>query len=276
MQHRILSLGAGVQSTTLYMMAVDGQLQIDCAIFADTGDEPTPVYRHLEWLQSLNGPPIMVRSLGVKLGNQLLKGLNGTGQRFVSIPAFNLRPDGSEALTRRQCTKEFKTSVIDRTVRREILGLRRRQRTAKGTDVTQIIGISFEERHRAASVVRRFADEKWHHPEFPLIDMKWGRIRCMEYLEKRVPHPVPKSACVYCPYRGNAEWRWLKEHDPAGWERAVEVDAALRKPGNVCNRDMDQPMFVHRSCVPLPMVDFSERDTLNLFSAKECQGMCGV
>jgi hypothetical protein len=52
----ILNLGAGVQSTTLYLMFMRRVLQpqIDYAIFADTGEEPTPVYRHLEWLQSLN------------------------------------------------------------------------------------------------------------------------------------------------------------------------------------------------------------------------------
>lgn len=37
----ILSLGAGVQSTTLLLMALHGELEPipDCAIFADTGAE---------------------------------------------------------------------------------------------------------------------------------------------------------------------------------------------------------------------------------------------
>ncbi len=30
---RILSLGAGVQSTVLYLMGVDGELQFDCAVW---------------------------------------------------------------------------------------------------------------------------------------------------------------------------------------------------------------------------------------------------
>ncbi len=69
----ILNLGAGVQSRTLYLMFLRGDLtpQIDYAIFADTGEEPMPVYRHLEWLQSLNGPHILVRSIG-RLGEQKL------------------------------------------------------------------------------------------------------------------------------------------------------------------------------------------------------------
>jgi len=92
----ILSLGAGVQSTTLYLMFMRGVLQpqIDYAIFADTGEEPTPVYRHLEWLQSLNGPRILVRSIG-KLGEDLKHGRNSTGQRFASIPAYTTDEPGS-------------------------------------------------------------------------------------------------------------------------------------------------------------------------------------
>jgi hypothetical protein len=45
---RTLSLGAGVQSTTLLLMSLDGTLpKVDCAIFADTGWEPARVYEHL-------------------------------------------------------------------------------------------------------------------------------------------------------------------------------------------------------------------------------------
>ena len=50
---RVLSLGAGVQSTTLALLAVRGEIgpMPDCAIFADTGWEPRAVYEHLTWLR---------------------------------------------------------------------------------------------------------------------------------------------------------------------------------------------------------------------------------
>ena len=48
---RVLSLGAGVQSTTVLLMSLAGDLPpLDAAIFADTGSEPDAVYAHLEWL----------------------------------------------------------------------------------------------------------------------------------------------------------------------------------------------------------------------------------
>jgi len=54
---RVLNLGAGVQSTMLFLMLVDGELEpVDIAFFADTGDEPKAVYEHLEFLKTLGGP----------------------------------------------------------------------------------------------------------------------------------------------------------------------------------------------------------------------------
>ena len=50
---QIISLGAGVQSSTMALMAVRGEItpMPDCAIFADTGAEPQYVYEWLNWLE---------------------------------------------------------------------------------------------------------------------------------------------------------------------------------------------------------------------------------
>jgi hypothetical protein len=45
---RLLSLGAGVQSTAVLLLACDGAIPpFDAAYFADTGWEPKPVYANL-------------------------------------------------------------------------------------------------------------------------------------------------------------------------------------------------------------------------------------
>jgi len=48
--YHILNLGTGVQSSTLYLLFLNGELDeaIDYAIFADTGEEPGSVCKHLE------------------------------------------------------------------------------------------------------------------------------------------------------------------------------------------------------------------------------------
>lgn len=93
----------------------------------------------------------------------------------------------------------------------------------------------------------------------------------------KLPYEVPKSSCVFCPYRTNQSWRHLKETDPAGWDRAVQIDAALRDKNSVATRGFRQELFVHRSCVPLPVIDFDALapNTLDPMFG-ECQGMCGL
>lgn len=66
--------------------------------------------------------------------------------------------------------------------------------------------------------------------------MGWCRQDCEVWLKDRLPHPVPWNACVFFPYRTNKEWLHLKHTDPGGWERAVEIDHALRREGTVANR----------------------------------------
>jgi 3'-phosphoadenosine 5'-phosphosulfate sulfotransferase (PAPS reductase)/FAD synthetase len=49
----VISLGAGVQSSTMALMAAKGELpKPDCAIFADTGYEPKKIYEYLEWIKT--------------------------------------------------------------------------------------------------------------------------------------------------------------------------------------------------------------------------------
>jgi len=279
----ILNLGAGVQSTTLYLMFMRGDLtpQIDYAIFADTGEEPTPVYRHLEWLQSLNGPRILVRSIG-KLGEDLKYGRNSTGQRFASIPAYTTdEPGNPKGMLRLQCTKEYKLDVIEHVIRHEIVGLKPRQWFPRNeVHVHQYLGISFDQAGRAARVRLRFAETLGSTPVFPLLDRQITRSMCQQRLKAfGVPHEVPRSACVFCPYHFNEEWRWLRDNDPAGFQRAVEIDTALRTPGNVVNQNLEQQLYVHRSCRPLAEAYLEKhesfRDQTFLGFYQDCSGLCG-
>ena len=99
----------------------------------------------------------------------------------------------------------------------------------------------------------------------------------MSYLEGRsIPHEVPRSACVICPFKCNLEWRHLRDTDSAGWARAIEVDEALRRPGTVANRNLEQSMYLHRSCLPLVEVDLGGRDETGGVTQGECEGMCGL
>jgi hypothetical protein len=280
----VLNLGAGVQSTALYLMARDGRLPCEVAIFADTGEEPEAVYRHLSWLQTLEKPPIWVRSAG-NLGDDLQRGRNSTGHRFASIPAFtapdhSTRPAGKPQVgrVRRQCTAEYKIEVVERAIRREPLGLKPRQRIPRDVVVFQYFGITLDEAGRAARAKHRFDAMPWTRPVYPFLEMGWTRKDCVAWLRDRVPHTVPRSACVFCPFHTNREWATLRRTDPSRWSRAAAIDESLRAEGNIVNRGMNQNLYLHRSCLPLAGIDFDALapEMIDPMTAGECHGMCGV
>jgi hypothetical protein len=271
---RILNLGGGVQSTTLYLMAIKGEIApIDCAIFADLGEEPKSVYAHMEWLKSLGGPTIHVVSAGI-LGDNLMHGVNSTGQRFAPIPAFTAQNEGEQlGVMRRQCTSEYKIKPIERFIRCELLGLLKGQRIK--TKLTQLFGISLDEAGRATRI--KANSPHWSEPEFPLCEKMMTRADCVRWLEAfGIPHQVPRSACVFCPYKSDHEWLQLRESDPDGWARAVEIDDALRVEGTVYNRNMNEKVYIHKSCRPLKEVHLTDGERGQSAFNFECEGGCAL
>lgn len=276
---RVLNLGAGVQSTTLLLMMVLGQIEpARVAIFADTQWEPPQVYRHLEWLErEAEAAGIELRR--VTKGSLRVHATTGIpaktrpGNHFCTLPVFVTTSTGGKGLAPRQCTHDYKIRPIQREIKR-LLGLRPRQHWPTTPAVQQVFGISYDEPDR----VRR-PTEPWTVFEYPLVDRKMTRADCLDWLARHYPgREVPRSACVGCPFHTNAEWRRVKT-DPVLWADAVEADRLIRKVG----RDRTpSEAFLHRSMVPLEFADLGEGDleTERLASPhgmrNECQGMCGV
>lgn len=286
-EFHVLNLGAGVQSTALYLMSARKEFNIpwfDFAIFADTGEEPESVYQHVKWLQSLNGPEILIRSAGGRLGDDLMGGGSKRSRGkdgFASIPAYTVaRTTGKVGLTKRQCTKEYKSEVIEKCVRRDIFKLQPRERIAGRFFVHTYLGLSAEESRRVKNNLAVFhKNRKWQKAHFPLWAMNWHRQIIKAWLKDKVPHEVPRSACTFCPFHDNAEWQEIKKV-PADWERACQIDDGLRK-GARAAKDLHGDLFVHRSCVPLREADLttcrSETHELALSGvwATDCTGFCG-
>jgi hypothetical protein len=87
----ILSLGAGVQSTALALMAEAGIIDKPvAAIFSDTGDESPKLYAHVEWIRSKVSFPIHIVKEGNGLGLDFLDALAGKKNR-ASQPPFHVK-----------------------------------------------------------------------------------------------------------------------------------------------------------------------------------------
>ncbi|HYW89611.1 MAG TPA: hypothetical protein VFB50_17695 [Chloroflexota bacterium] len=248
---RVLSLGAGVQSSTLLLMAREGELDLDAAVFADTRWEPAAVYAHLDWLESVSTIPVERVSHGD------IRALTLEATRFASLPFYIEQPDGSQGMGRRQCSKEYKIYPIRRWLRAH--GAKR------STPAQLVFGISLDEHQRM-----RDSDVSYVVHEYPLVQRRMTRGDCLLWLEQHgYPRP-PKSACIGCPYRRDSEWRNLT---PVEFADAVDFDRAIR-----VQRGMHGQQFVHRSFVPLDQVDLrsqQDRGQLEMFD-EECEGVCGV
>jgi hypothetical protein len=303
MKH-ILSLGAGVQSSTLALMAARGEvilnrrgdsesgdferasgsqrvgspapIQLDAAIFADTQDEPAGVYRWLDWLEAEiaklpHGYPVYRVTAG-RLSDEALKmRVTKDGRKFsrTDIPFFTLNRDGSQGkITSRACTYDYKIRPILKKAR-ELAGIKRGQKTV---GVTSWIGISLDEVQRMKPARERWAENVW-----PLVDMRMRRGDCLEWMKRNGYPKPPRSSCVYCPYHSNAEWRRMKDEEPEAFDAAVRFERDLQRiKGNTDN--MHSVPFLHKSLRPLDQVDLStleDHGQMGLWG-EECEGMCGV
>lgn len=188
-----LSLGAGVQSTTLALLAVEGVLpKPDVAIFADTGWEPRAVYDHLDRLAAvLDDAGIPLHR--VSNGNLRTDSINPT-RRYVAAPYYVRNPDGSDGMGRRQCTSEYKLVPIRRKVR-ELLGAdceRWLEDRGWATEKSACIGCPFHG-NRAWRELRDTKPNEWADAvEFDRLIRKGGArgepIRGEQYLHRsRVP-----------------------------------------------------------------------------------------
>lgn len=299
----VFSLGAGVQSTTMLLMACHGEVSPipDFTIFADTGWEPRKVYNHLEWLKSevaKFGVEITVTTNG-NIREDILKAANG--ERFASLPFFvisetpiyegeDLNADPNQivmfdmdfmmediepserkivgwvkrkGMVRRQCTNEYKLKGI-RKKTRELLGYQKGERVKD--KVIMWKGISTDEIQRMD-----MSRDKWIDFRYPLIEENMSRWGCLDWMRnKGYPEP-PKSSCIGCPFHNDAMWLDMKRNDPESWNDAVEIDRAIRNLPRFKGQ-----AFLHASLKPLEEVDFNENQMeIDLFN-NDCTGFCGV
>lgn len=246
------------------------------AVFADTGSEPAHVYNWLDWLEKQldypliratkkGAPKLHVKALVVrtskKTGNNYLKHM---------LPCYTLTPDGKQGHLQRQCTEDFKITVIQREA-----GILRRK--AKADKVVMWIGISTDEAGRMKPSRVASIEHRW-----PLIDMEMSRQDCLDWAVKAgLPEP-PRSACIMCPYRSPEGWLRMKTSDPGMFRWAAAFELRYQRAVEQITR-LDGVPYLSDQRKPLDSIDFegicAERAKkgvqMRQFNS-ECTGICGV
>ena len=269
---RVLSLGAGVQSSTLFFKVLRGEIApVDIAIFADTGNEPKEVYEWLKYLKKEAKGIIKVKTVkNDRNTGSIYDDILSEDGWIAGIPVYTKNPeDGSDGMSRRQCTDRYKIQPILQEVRK-MLGVS----NLRDRCVEMVMGISYDEIQRA-----KYPPNKWQINAYPLVENKITRQECFHWMERNnLPKP-PRSACIICPYHNNGEWNRIKTEHPKEWEKAVYFDEQLRNPKTKSQfaQRFDSDLFLHKSRIPLKEANLEEPENYqySLFD-DECEGMCGV
>lgn len=243
----VLSLGAGVQSSTILHMILNKDLPpVDGVIFHDAGWETSYTRVYADYLRRLcdkqnlpffqtSGP-----SIRTNLKTVIRERRTAAKYKHLSIPLFTLNQDGRRGQLPRRCTREFRLLPLFRALRRTIIPTDRQNGNPKPW-IKILLGISTDEPKRAKP-----SREKWKENAFPLLDVGFSRKHCIAYLSYHqlpIPH---RSSCTCCPYRSNHEWGILRNHDPENWKAACDLDDDVR--------DLGRPgteLFLHQSRTPL-------------------------
>ena len=270
--YEALSIGVGVQSSTLWLMNIAGLItpRAEFAIFADTMRERKGTYEYIDYLdeQGIKAgfPPIMRVSEGDIIADTLKK-----TKGDVDIPFYTDSNNGNNRGTlNRQCSRVYKIATITREIRR-VFGMRKR---------VQWIGFSMDE------LTRRNDNNSPQYVtlRYPLLEMRMSRDDCKTWLKEN-GHPEPiKSSCTICPFRSDPEWYQMAKENPDEFHEAKRFDEDSRElvppPKNTGNQLTLFPepekkfhVYLHPSKTPLGAVKFKKgEDTDN----HGCGSICAI
>ena len=258
----IISFGGGVQSSALALMFAKGELgpMPEAAIFADTQAEPQSVYKWLGWIEGQLPFPIVRVTAGDLTEASTTVRTSKTGTKYIkpAIPAYITR-DGVKGMAQRHCTMDYKIAVIQREIRRR----------RAGRKVTQYLGISWDEAHRMKPSPLAYV-----HNAYPLVERRLTRGHCLEWMQRNGYPKPPRSACTFCPFHSDEEWKRLRDEEPEEFASAVAYEQRLQA-AYAGTTALGGVPFLHPARIPLDQVDFRDGGQTDLFG-NECAGVCGV
>lgn len=192
---RVLSFGAGVQTTALAILVIQGKLKVDVVVFADTGVEKPETYWYME---SYTKPEFEKAHVPFEVIRNDRPGYEATLYDYYwsrrDLPSVQWR----------RCTDHYKLRPMKRRYRK---------------DVHMLIGFSIDEIERTNRPRTLWATES-----YPLIEMGLSASDC-HFIINDFGWPIPlKSSCYICPFQPVIEWNWLKMNQPALFLKALALE----------------------------------------------------
>ncbi|MHB0875155.1 MAG: adenine nucleotide alpha hydrolase family protein [Anaerolineae bacterium] len=230
-EQTVWSCGGGVDSAAMAILILTGRLpKPDVALMVDGGFEKQATWQFVRGtlMPALEAIGVMLHVVDARDFGRMRLFDDAGG---VLMPAYRLA-DGKVTKLATHCCSRWKERPVERWLTDH--GVIRYQ---------EWLGIAADETRRARES-RRLAMRR----RYPLIEAGLDREACVWSIGRYGWPRVVRSSCVMCPQHSDAEWLQLKHCYPGDWERAVRVERAIRR--------RDPTVFLHRSCVPLPDVQF--------------------
>lgn len=268
----VISFGGGVQSIALTIKALRGEVNgviPDYIIFSDPGNEEPYVYEQIQKVNDYIKQHFDSEIIFTTGGNIYDDVMNATvtGKRVASLPYHTQDGTGKEYLDgigKRQCTNDYKIEPVKKKIR-DLLGYKPKQRVKEKVHIWK--GISTDEIERVKPI-----QCTWRIAEHPLVDvLNIDRSACNAYVERTLGFTPHASSCEICPFHDNTTWLKIKKEDPAGFERACQLDEQIRHGLKYKNK-----LYLHKSRKPLREVDLQEDQTTIDDFINECEGFCGI
>lgn len=249
---KILSFGAGMQSTALALMSCENAMTdgpaphplvpvYDAVIICDLGLEQEWVRQQTEFVRrACVDAGIFFKKLDTHMYQDFME--NFGERRTISIPWWTLSEDGHKSKMPRYCTIDYKVEEIAKFVRWELLGYEKGEWT-RAEDIKSHemhMGFSLEEKKRCGK-----NPNKLFVNHFPLVEMGWTRAESYKYILEKWGLDTKASACPFCPFHRNYYFQHIKEHDPAIYRSVVQMDHLLRD--KTPKPPMDSDLFISRS-----------------------------
>lgn len=240
----LLSLGGGVQSSALAVMAYSDQWPeipspdavIRSEIHAETPETNHFLREHLyPWLEKMEATVHIID--GGSLYRHTIQ--SAREKNYTPLPVWSETETGEIGPLPHDCCHETKVKPIIKKTR-SLLGIKPREHASGQVVAEMWLGISLEETNRA-----RPGWEPWLRYRYPLIEQKLDRSDCQQVFQKEDLPTPPRSSCWFCPLQSNDRWKMLVEKHPNHMKAAVKMDEIIR------DKSGDRPCFLHRSGRPI-------------------------
>lgn len=231
---KILSCGAGMQSTALALMSCENKKYgikyhevpiYDAVIFCDLGNEPNWVYDQVNFIKkACDEVKIPFYVLNTHLYTDYIEYFGK--KRVVSIPFWSVDENGKKGKMMRNCTLDYKINEIIKFVKYHLLGYQKYQRLNQQDFKAHEmhLGFSLEESKRCKENKHKMFVNK-----FPLVEMNLTRDDNYKYILEEWGLDTKASACNICPFHTNYFFEFMKDNHPDNYSSIIEFDEMLER-----------------------------------------------